>query len=131
MMTIDNFMQKPPETARFTSTAPPQKRTVPCLESYKPRATCHQPNPTYIKPVENPAQQPSIMATEESWERTKRPQAVVRLAAQGETSDRRWLAMHRLWIPGCVALLLGCETKTETGYVPRKLGDSEIVQRGY
>jgi hypothetical protein len=39
--------------------------------------------------------------------------------------------MHRLWILGCVALLLGCETKTETGYVPRKLGDSETVQRGY
>ena len=33
---------------------------------------------------------------------------------------------------GCAALLLlGCENKTETGYTPRKLGDSETIQRGY
>jgi hypothetical protein len=32
---------------------------------------------------------------------------------------------------GCAALLLGCENKTETGYVPRKLSDSETIQRGY
>jgi hypothetical protein len=28
-------------------------------------------------------------------------------------------------------LLAGCSNKTETGYEPRKLSDSETVQRGY
>jgi hypothetical protein len=30
-----------------------------------------------------------------------------------------------------LALAAGCSTKTETGYEPRKLGDSLVVQRGY
>jgi len=29
------------------------------------------------------------------------------------------------------AALIGCSNKTETGYEPRRLGDSETVQRGY
>jgi hypothetical protein len=32
---------------------------------------------------------------------------------------------------GLVALFIGCSGTTETGYVPRALGDSETVQRGY
>ena len=71
------------------------------------------------------------MALAESWERTKCPQTAVRLADQGEPTDRRWLAMVKWCFLGCAALLLGCENTTETGYVPRKLGDSETVQRGY
>jgi hypothetical protein len=31
----------------------------------------------------------------------------------------------------CLAMACGCSTKTETGYEPRKLGDSSTVQRGY
>jgi hypothetical protein len=31
----------------------------------------------------------------------------------------------------CVVLIAGCTNKTETGYEPRKLGDSFTVQRGY
>lgn len=30
-----------------------------------------------------------------------------------------------------MGLLAGCSAKTETGYEPRHLGDSEAVQRGY
>ncbi|MGA2497966.1 MAG: hypothetical protein ABSH20_09505 [Tepidisphaeraceae bacterium] len=30
-----------------------------------------------------------------------------------------------------LAALAGCSDKTETGYTPRKLGDSLTVQRGY
>ncbi|MGE5611724.1 MAG: hypothetical protein ACM359_20930, partial [Bacillota bacterium] len=32
---------------------------------------------------------------------------------------------------GCLVVALGCSNKTETGYEPRKLGDSWAVQRGY
>lgn len=38
----------------------------------------------------------------------------------------------RVWIfAASVALAAGCKTTTETGYEPRKLGDSETVQRAY
>ena len=30
-----------------------------------------------------------------------------------------------------MALVVGCSSKTETGYEPRKLGDNLTVQRGY
>jgi hypothetical protein len=30
-----------------------------------------------------------------------------------------------------LAVLAGCSDKTETGYTPRKLGDSLTVQKGY
>jgi hypothetical protein len=30
-----------------------------------------------------------------------------------------------------LALAAGCKSKTETGYEPRKLGDSMTIQRGY
>jgi len=39
--------------------------------------------------------------------------------------------MLKWCVTGLAALLIGCSNTTETGYVPRKLGDSEIVQRGY
>jgi hypothetical protein len=29
------------------------------------------------------------------------------------------------------ALVAGCKARTETGYEPRKLGDSMTIQRGY
>ena len=31
----------------------------------------------------------------------------------------------------CLFAAFGCSNKTETGYTPRTLGDSETVQRGY
>ena len=38
----------------------------------------------------------------------------------------------KIWmLVACVAFACGCSTKTETGYEPRKLGDSETVQRAY
>jgi hypothetical protein len=30
-----------------------------------------------------------------------------------------------------IALVAGCTSKTETGYIPRKLGDNLTVQKGY
>jgi len=37
----------------------------------------------------------------------------------------------KLIILSSSVMLLGCSNKTETGYEPRKLSDSETVQRGY
>jgi hypothetical protein len=37
-------------------------------------------------------------------------------------------------LPGlfvAMALGTGCKSRTETGYEPRKLGDSQTIQRGY
>ena len=39
--------------------------------------------------------------------------------------------MLKCLLAGCAGLLIGCSSTTETGYEPRKLGDSETVQRGY
>ena len=39
--------------------------------------------------------------------------------------------MFKWLLAGCAGLLIGCSSTTETGYEPRKLGDSETVQRGY
>ena len=43
--------------------------------------------------------------------------------------------MGKIWLV-CAALVagvagVGCSNKTETGYKPRPLGDSDTVQRGY
>ena len=43
----------------------------------------------------------------------------------------RVLVMFKWLLAGCAGLLIGCSSMTETGYEPRKLGDSETVQRGY
>jgi hypothetical protein len=40
--------------------------------------------------------------------------------------------MGKLWLViVCLPAGFGCSNKTETGYAPRTLGDSETVQRGY
>ncbi len=39
--------------------------------------------------------------------------------------------MRRVMFLALLALGAGCTTRTETGYEPRKLGDSMTVQRGY
>jgi hypothetical protein len=40
--------------------------------------------------------------------------------------------MGKWWaIAGCLMVGFGCSNKTETGYTPRVLGDSDTVQRGY
>ncbi len=39
--------------------------------------------------------------------------------------------MNRFLLLAAAILLAGCSNKTETGYEPRKLGDSLSVQRGY
>ena len=39
--------------------------------------------------------------------------------------------MKRWMLLALLILMAGCKTKTETGYAPRKLGDSMTVQRGY
>ena len=46
---------------------------------------------------------------------------------------RCWAASAGLFVASlaiCVGAV-GCKSKTETGYEPRKLGDSLTVQRGY
>ena len=39
--------------------------------------------------------------------------------------------MVKWLLAGIAGVLVGCSSTTETGYEPRKLGDSETVQRGY
>jgi hypothetical protein len=39
--------------------------------------------------------------------------------------------MTRFLLIAAALLLAGCSSTTETGYEPRKLGDSMAVQRGY
>ena len=39
--------------------------------------------------------------------------------------------MRKLALLALLMVAAGCKTTTETGYEPRKLGDSMTVQRGY
>ncbi len=39
--------------------------------------------------------------------------------------------MRNVMLLAAAALIAGCSNTTETGYSPRKLGDSMTVQRGY
>ncbi len=39
--------------------------------------------------------------------------------------------MRKLLLLGVLAGLAGCGTTTETGYQPRRLGDTAAVERGY
>lgn len=41
------------------------------------------------------------------------------------------MRMKRWMLLALLVAMAGCKTKTETGYEPRKLGDSLTVQRGY
>jgi hypothetical protein len=41
------------------------------------------------------------------------------------------MAMKIWMMLACVVMVCGCTMKTETGYEPQKLGDSDGVQRGY
>ena len=48
--------------------------------------------------------------------------------------SRTLMSIHKAPLAGlfvALALSTGCKSKTETGYEPRKLGDSITVQRGY
>jgi hypothetical protein len=60
--------------------------------------------------------------------------SVARLASGGMAQGRNTsgeLAMFKCFLAAFAGLLIGCNSATETGYEPRKLGDSETVQRGY
>src|SRR5688500_14320624 len=103
--------------------------------------------------LESSALGPSIMTQAESWERTKW-ETVARLSGvptgdcdascraasaailditlvSGGNAHRRVFSMLKCCLLGSLALALGCSSTTETGYIPRALGDSETVQRGY
>src|SRR5436190_20758140 len=81
-MTIDNFMRLLRKTPQ--AQAPLNQ---PAIDSHTNHAPLASAEIRRIKTVENSALAPSIRAELESWERTKRLRAAVRLAGLGDRSQ--------------------------------------------